>query len=103
MADAAEARRSRGKRGNPPTLSVGRYPDDGRDRGQCVCCDQPATGYVLVRYPASEEPTPEPACIRHRKIALKRDGRFWAHLKTKERFMAGELPTRPAPLACQEA
>lgn len=81
-------------RNNPPIISVGRYPDDGKDRGQCACCDQPATGYVLVKY--GDKTTPEPSCARHRKMAMKRDGRFWAHFKTKDRFMAGELPTRPA-------
>lgn len=92
MPDAAVLSRRSAKR-NPPVIATGDFPRDGQEHGECCCCDQPATGFVVVQY--TGERVSEPACRRHRKMATAGDGRFFAHKKTKGRYLAGELARRP--------
>lgn len=65
---------------------------------QCACCDKPATHWVRVASsPMRGEDDHFVACQRHHDMAINpvSMGRFFAHMRSKERFVAGKREKLP--------
>ena len=63
---------------------------DAQSGAECCACDKRAVKSVRIAYSYMRgEDEFEPVCKRHFKMVENEEGRFFAHMATKERFLKG--------------